>query len=77
MVTKYYKISFKSLENNSFKIFLLYRYIDIFMYMYLFPVFILVNEINRQITTSEIYLLKGDTSLSGEMEIVFTELLLF
>ena len=47
------------------------------MYVYLFPVFILVNEINRQITTSEIYLLKGDTSLSGEMEIVFTELLLF
>ena len=46
------------------------------MYMYLFPVFILVNEINRQITTSEIYLLKRDTSLSGEMEI-FTELLLF
>ena len=45
--------------------------------MYLFPVFILVNEINRQITTSEIYLLKRDTSLSGEMEIVFTELLLF
>ena len=35
------------------------------MYMYLFPVFILVNEINRQITTSEIYLLKRDTSLSG------------
>ena len=74
MVTKYYKISFKSLGN---KIFLLYRYIDIFMYLYLFPVFILVNEINRQITTSEIYLLKRDTSLSGEMEIVFTELLLF
>ena len=47
------------------------------MYMYLFPVFILVNEINRQIATSEIYLLKRDTSLSGEMEIVFTELLLF
>lgn len=41
------------------------------MYMYLFPVFILVNEINRQITTSEIYLLKRDTPLSGEMEIVF------
>lgn len=77
MVTKYYKISFKSLENNSFKIFLLYRYIDIFMYMYLFPVFILVNEINRQITTSEIYLLKRDTPLSGEIEIVFTELSLF
>ena len=47
------------------------------MYVYLFPVFILVNEINRQITTSEIYLLKRDTPLSGEMEIVFTELLLF
>lgn len=47
------------------------------MYMYLFPVFILVNEINRQITTSEIYLLKRDKPLSGEMEIVFTELSLF
>ena len=47
------------------------------MYMYLLPVFILVNEINRQITTSETYLLKRDTPLSGEMEIVFTELLLF
>lgn len=34
------------------------------MYMYLFPVFILVNEINRQITTSEIYLLKRETPLS-------------
>ena len=47
------------------------------MYMYLFPVFILFNEINRQITTSEIYLLKRDTPLSGEIEIVFTELSLF
>ena len=37
---------------------------------------LLVNVLNKKITTSEIYLLKGGKSLSAEMEIVFTKLFL-
>ena len=39
--------------------------------MYVQPVFTLVNVLNKKITTSEIYLLKGRKSLSAEIENCF------
>ena len=41
------------------------------------PILILVDLLNKQITTFKIYLFKGEKSLTAVMEIVFTEPLLF
>ena len=46
-------------------------YVFSVVYMYLQPVFTLVNVLNKKITTSEIYLLKGRKSLSAEIENCF------
>ena len=51
-------------------------YVFSVVYMYVQPVFTLVNILNKKIATSEIYLLKGGKLLSAEMEIVFTKLVL-
>ena len=68
MVSKYYKISQKSLGNNSFKSFQLYIYIyGLFLYLQTY----FINKLRLKI-----YLLKGEKSLSAEMEIIFTELML-
>ena len=68
MVSKYYKITQKSLGNNSFKSFQLY------IYMYGLFLYWQTNFINK--LRLEIYLLEGEKSLSAEMEIIFTELML-
>ena len=68
MVSKYYKITQKSLGNNSFKSFQLY------IYMYGLFLYFLTYFINK--LRLKIYLLKGEKSLSAEMEIIFTELML-
>ena len=68
MVSKYYKITQKSLGNNSFKSFQLYFYMyGLFLYLQTY----LINKLRLKI-----YLLKGEKSLSAEMEIIFTELML-
>ena len=68
MVSKYYKISQKSLGNNSFKSFQLYIYMyGLFLYLQTY----FINKLRLKI-----YLLKGEKSLSAEMEIIFTELML-
>ena len=46
-------------------------YVFSVVYMYVQPVFKLVNVLNKKITTSEIYLLKGRKSLSAEIENCF------
>ena len=62
MVSKYYKISHKSLGNNSFKSFQLYLYLcSLFSYL-------LTYLTNYDIWK---YYLKGEMSLSAEMEIIF------
>ena len=63
MVSKYYKITQKSLGNKAFKSFQLYLYMCGQTY--------LINKLRLQI-----YFLKGEKSLSAEMEIIFTELIL-
>ena len=68
MVSKYYKITQKSLGNNSFKSFQLYIYMyGLFLYLQTY----FINKLRLKI-----YLLKGEKSLSAEMEIIFTELML-
>ena len=68
MVSKYYKITQKSLGNNSFKSFQLYVYMyGLFLYLQTY----FINKLRLKI-----YLLKGEKSLSAEMEIIFTELIL-
>ena len=68
MVSKYYKITQKSLGNNSFKSFQLYIYMyGLFLYLKTY----FINKLRLKI-----YLLKGEKSLSAEMEIIFTELML-
>ena len=68
MVSKYYKITQKSLGNNSFKSFQLYVYMyGLFLYLQTY----FINKLRLKI-----YLLKGEKSLSAEMEIIFTELML-
>ena len=68
MVSKYYKITQKSLGNNSFKSFQLYIYMyGLFLYWQTY----FINKLRLKI-----YLLKGEKSLSAEMEIIFTELML-
>ena len=67
MVSKYYKIGLKSPGNNSFKSFQLYLYVCC----------LFSNLLTYQIyELREIFLHKGEKSLSAEMEINFTELLL-
>ena len=68
MVSKYYKITQKSLGNNSNKSFQLYIYMyGLFLYWQTY----FINKLRLKI-----YLLKGEKSLSAEMEIIFTELML-
>ena len=68
MVSKYYEITQKSLGNNSFKSFQLYLYMyGLFLYLQTY----LIDKLRLKI-----YLLKGEKSLSAEMEIIFTELML-
>ena len=68
MVSKYYKITQKSLGNKSFKSSQLYLYMcGLFLYLQTY----LINKLRLQI-----YFLKGEKSLSAEMEIIFTELML-
>ena len=68
MVSKYYKITQKSLGNKYFKSFQLYLYMySLFLYLKTY----LINKLRLKI-----YLLKGEKSLSAEMEIIFTELML-
>ena len=68
MVLKYYQITQKSLGNNSFKSFQLYIYMyGLFLYWQTY----FINKLRLKI-----YLLKGEKSLSAEMEIIFTELML-
>ena len=59
MVSKYYKTSEESLGNNSFKSFQLY--------LYMMPVFMLVNVFNEQITMFEnIPLLRREVVVHGD-----------
>ena len=68
MVWKYYKITQKSLGNNTFRSFQLYIYMyGLFLYLQTY----FINKLRLKI-----YLLKGEKSLSAEMEIIFTELML-
>ena len=68
MVSKYYKITQKSLGNNTFRSFQLYIYMyGLFLYLQTY----FINKLRLKI-----YLLKGEKSLSAEMEIIFTELML-
>ena len=68
MVSKYYKITQKSLGNNCFKSFQLY------LYMYSLFLYLLTYLIDK--LRLKIYFLKGGKSLSAEMEIIFTKLIL-
>ena len=68
MVSKYYKITQKSLGNNSFKSFQLY------LYMYSLFLYLLTYLIDK--LRLKIYFLEGGKSLSAEMEIIFTKLIL-
>ena len=69
MVSKYFKITQKSLGNNSFKSFqfCLYMY-SLFLYLLTY----LINKLQRL----KVYFFKGKKSLSAVMEIIFTELML-
>ena len=68
MVSKYYKITQKSLGNKYFKSCQLYLYMySLFLYLQTY----LINKLRLKI-----YLLKGEKSLSAEMEIIFTKLML-
>ena len=69
MISKYYKIIQKSLGKNSFKSFQLYLY---FYSLFLYLLTHLINKLRRL----KIYFLKGEKSLSAEIETVFTELML-
>lgn len=70
MVSKFYKISQKSLGNNSVKS---------YSGMYVRKACIYINVFDeKKITASlKIYFFKGEKSLSAEMEIVSTEIMLF
>ena len=68
MISKYYKITQKSLGNNYFKSFQLYlNMYGLFLYLQTY----LINKLRLKI-----YLLIGEKSLSAEMEIIFTKLML-
>ena len=69
MVSKYFKITQKSLGNNSFKSFQLCLYMySLFLYLLTY----LINKLRRL----KVYFFKGEKSLSAVMEIIFTELML-
>ena len=64
MVSKYFKITQKSLGNNSFKSFQLCLYMySLFLYLLTY----LINKLRRL----KVYFLKGEKSLSAVMEIIF------
>ena len=69
MVSKYFKITQKSLGNNSFKSFQLCLYMySLFLYLLTY----LINNLQRL----KVYFVKGEKSLLAVMEIIFTELML-
>ena len=69
MISKYYKTSQESIGNNAFKSSQLCLYMNsLFSCLLMY----LMNKLRRL----KIYLLYGEKSLSTEMEIIFTELLL-
>ena len=69
MVSKFYKISHKSLGNNSVKS---------YSGMYVRKACIYINVFDeKKLRRLKIYFLKGEESLSAEMEIVSTEMMLF
>ena len=70
MISKYHKINFKSLRNNSVQSKWLYLCMySLFSYLLRF----LINQLRRL----KIFVFKGEKPLQAEMEIVFPGLLLF
>ena len=70
MVLKYYNIRYKSRGNNPINPFQ-------FQFTCVQPVFLLVTSFINKLWLLEMYLLKGERSLSEETETVSTQLLLF